>query len=297
MELSGLLKFLAYATWAFLVGFITYQLLPDFKRRAALARLGAAEGREPVRSPLLRMLKPILEGMAPYMAYYKVPAYRAEKKKQINAAGLGSALSVDELLAWKVLFALLWPAFLALISESARNPLVLLAVAAFFFIAPDFFIKDLVTRRQRQILRSLPFAVDLLTLCVEAGLDFSAGLARVVEKGKPGPLREELSVMLRDIRLGMTRADALRGLGERCDMVEVTSFTSVLIQADQLGASIGPVMRAQSERMRVERFQRAEKKGAEAATKILFPLVLFILPATFIIIVGPVILRFIYGLE
>lgn len=297
MQLSGLLKLLAYASWAFLVGFVAYQLLPDFKRRAALARLGAAEGKEPIRSPLLRMLKPILQGIAPYMAYYKVPTYRAEKKKQINAAGMANALTVDELLAWKVFFALLWPAFFALLFESARNPFVLLASAGFFFMAPDLFLRDLVTRRQRLILRGLPFSVDLLTLCVEAGLDFSAGLARVVEKGRPGPLRDELSVMLRDIRLGMTRADALRGLAERCDMVEITSFTSVLIQADQLGASIGPVLRAQSERMRVERFQRAEKKGAEASTKILFPLVLFILPATFIIIVGPVILRFIYGLE
>ncbi len=297
MQLSGLLKFLAYAGWGLLVGFVAYQLLPDFKRRAALARLGAAEGKEPIRSPLLRLLKPILQGMAPYMAYYKVPAYRAEKKKQINAAGLGNSLTVDELLAWKILFALLWPAFFALLFESARNPFVLLAAAAFFFMAPDFFIRDMVSRRQRLILRAFPFAVDLLTLCVEAGLDFSAGLARVVEKGKPGPLRDELSVMLRDIRLGMTRSDALRGLAQRCDMVEVTSFSSVLIQADQLGASIGPVLRTQSERMRVERFQRAEKKGAEAATKILFPLVLFVLPATFIIIIGPVILRFIYGLE
>ena len=101
--------------------------------------------------------------------------------------------------------------------------------------------------------------------------------------------------MLREIRLGTTRADALRGLAKRCAVPEVASFSSVLIQADRLGASIGQVLRSQADVMRAERFVRAEKAGAKASTMILLPLVIFILPAALLVIVGPVLLRFIYG--
>jgi tight adherence protein C len=102
--------------------------------------------------------------------------------------------------------------------------------------------------------------------------------------------------MLREIRLGTTRSEALRSLAVRCGVPEVSSFSSVLIQADRLGASIGTVLRAQSDLMRAERFQRAEKAGARASSIVLVPLVLFILPAALLVIVGPVMLRFIYGM-
>ena len=110
------------------------------------------------------------------------------------------------------------------------------------------------------------------------------------------PLADELSLMLREIRLGTTRSDGLRNLAERCGVPEVSSFSSVLIQADRLGASIGTVLRAQADLMRAERFQRAEKAGARASSIILVPLVLFILPAALLVTVGPVLLRFIYGM-
>ena len=111
-----------------------------------------------------------------------------------------------------------------------------------------------------------------------------------------GALADELSLMLREIRLGTTRSDALRGLAKRCAVPEVASFSSVLIQADRLGASIGQVLRSQADIMRAERFVRAEKAGARASTMILLPLVIFILPAALLVIVGPVLLRFIYGI-
>jgi tight adherence protein C len=173
--------------------------------------------------------------------------------------------------------------------------MVVLLAMVFSFV-PDFLLKDMVTKRQKAIVRALPFSVDLLTLVVEAGLDFSQGLQRVVERGPAGPLADELSLMLREIRLGTTRSDGLRNLAERCGVPEVSSFSSVLIQADRLGASIGTVLRAQADLMRAERFQRAEKAGARASSIILVPLVLFILPAALLVIVGPVLLRFIYGM-
>lgn len=294
--MSALFLVLAYVTLFGSVSFLVYLLLPDFRRRAAMARLDAAEGREEVSSPLLKMMQPLLRAVAPWVSHYKLPGYRASKAKQIAGAGLKDALSTDEFLAWKIVFAVLGPLGMAVLFHFARHPLMVALLAIAFSFLPDFLLKDMVARRQRAIVRALPFSVDLLTLVVEAGLDFSQGLQRVVERGPAGPLADELSLMLREIRLGTTRSDALRSLAERCGVPEVSSFSSVLVQADRLGASIGKVLRAQSDLMRAERFQRAEKAGARASSIVLVPLVIFILPAALLVIVGPVILRFIYGM-
>lgn len=296
MQLSSLLLVLAYVTTFLSVSLVIYLLLPDFRRRAALARLGAAEGREDVDSPLLQLMHPLLRAMAPWVAHYKLTSYRASKEKQIAGAGLKDALTIDEFLAWKIVFAILGPLMMAVIFQFARNPLMVVILAMLFSFLPDFLLKDMVTKRQRAIVRALPFSVDLLTLVVEAGLDFSQGIQRVVERGPEGPLRDELSLMMREIRLGTTRSEGLRSLAARCGVTEVSSFSSVLVQADRLGASIGSVLRAQADSMRSERFQRAEKAGARASSLVLMPLVIFILPAALLVIVGPVLLRFVYGI-
>jgi tight adherence protein C len=296
VQLSALLLVLAYVTTFLSVALVIYLLLPDFRRRAALARLGAAEGRREVDSPLLQLMHPLLRAIAPWVAHYELASYREAKEKQIAGAGLKDGLSVNEFLAWKIVFAILGPLMMAFLFQFARHPMMIVVLALLFSFLPDFLLKDMVTKRQRAIVRALPFSVDLLTLVVEAGLDFSQGIQRVVERGPEGPLRDELSLMIREIRLGSTRSEGLRSLAKRCGVPEVSSFTSVLVQADRLGASIGPVLRAQADAMRSERFQRAEKAGARASSLVLMPLVIFILPAALLVIVGPVLLRFVYGI-
>lgn len=296
MQLSALLLVLAYVTTFLSVSLVIYLLLPDFRRRAALARLGAAEGRDEIDSPLLQLMHPLLRAISPWVAHYKLVSYRASKEKQIAGAGLKDGLSVDEFLAWKIVFAILGPLMMAFLFQFARHPMMIVMLALAFSFLPDFLLKDMVTKRQRAIVRALPFSVDLLTLVVEAGLDFSQGIQRVVERGPEGPLRDELSLMIREIRLGTTRSEGLRSLAKRCGVPEVSSFSAVLVQADRLGASIGPVLRAQADSMRSERFQRAEKAGARASSLVLMPLVIFILPAALLVIVGPVLLRFVYGI-
>jgi tight adherence protein C len=296
MSISIVYLLLAYGMIFTAASLVVYMLLPDFRRRAALARLEAARGRDAVDSPLLNLMQPLLRAVAPWVSHYKLVSYRASKEKQIAGAGLKDALSTDEFLAWKIIFAIVGPLVTAFLFHFARHPLMIVILAIVFSFLPDFLLRDMVAKRQRAIIRALPFSVDLLTLVVEAGLDFSQGLQRVVERGPAGPLADELSLMLREIRLGTTRSDALRSLAERCGVPEISSFTSVLIQADRLGASIGSVLRAQSDLMRSERFQRAEKAGARASSMVLVPLVLFILPAALLVIVGPVLLRFVYGM-
>jgi tight adherence protein C len=178
-----------------------------------------------------------------------------------------------------------------------RNPGMFVLAGILGFFLPDRLVADLRKSRERKILRALPGAVDVLSLSVEAGLEFLIAIQRLVEQRRFGPLRDELTTVLNDVRLGHSRSEALKAFATRVEMPEVSSFVSVLVQADALGASIGPVLQSQAERMRVERFQRAEREGARASQKILFPLVLFIFPAVLIVIIGPVVLNFVYGMK
>lgn len=152
---------------------------------------------------------------------------------------------------------------------------------------PLLWLRDRVRTRQRSIVRALPYAVDLLTLSVEAGLDFTAALAKVVEKGRGGPLRDELSIALKELRLGKTREEALRALAHRAGLPPLTSFAQALVHADRMGTPLGNVLRVLSTQMRLERTQRAEKLANEAPVKLLLPLVLCIFPTLFLMLFGP----------
>jgi len=152
---------------------------------------------------------------------------------------------------------------------------------------PLLWLRDRVRARHRAIARALPYGLDLLTLSVEAGLDFPAALAKVVDKGRSGPLAEELSVVLKELRLGKTREEALRNLARRVDLPALTSFVQALIHADRMGTPLGKVLRILSTQLRIERSQRAEKLANEAPVKLLLPLVLFIFPTLFLMLFGP----------
>ncbi|MBI2835245.1 MAG: type II secretion system F family protein [Acidobacteria bacterium] len=238
-----------------------------------------------------RMLFPLLQALAPLTKRIGWQTYRATAATALQRAGL-EGVSVDHLLAMKAITAVLTPIVASMIFSIFRNPLLFIVAGIGGFYVPDRLVGDLRKARERAIVRALPGAVDVLSLSVEAGLEFLAAIQRLVERGAIGPLRDELATILNDIRLGTSRAEALKGFGQRVEISEVSSFVSVLVQADLLGASIGPVLKQQAERMRVERFQRAEREGAKATQKILIPLVLFIFPAVLIVIIAPVALQF-----
>jgi tight adherence protein C len=160
---------------------------------------------------------------------------------------------------------------------------------------PLLWLRDRMRLRQRAIVRGLPYGIDLLTLAVEAGLDFTAALAKVVEKGPKGPLAEELSLAIRELRMGKTREDALRQLARRVDLPPLTSFVQALVQADRMGTPLGKVLRVLSTQMRVERTQRAEKLAHEAPVKLVLPLVFFIFPTLFLVLFGPIGYQFFGG--
>lgn len=167
---------------------------------------------------------------------------------------------------------------------------VVLVILALYL--PDFYLKTNQKKRQEEMVRSLPDILDLLSVSVEAGLGFDAALQKVIEKTR-GPLTMEFEKSLQEINIGKPRREALRDMQERVRVDDVTTFLGSVIQADQLGVSITNVLRIQARQVRENRKMRAEEKAQKAPVKILIPLVLFIFPTIFIVLLGPAALQLI----
>ncbi len=264
---------------------------------AAASRL--EQQRKKTNNVLLGINRPLYTSLVmPYSSKIEAPEWRKKWKRTIISAGLEDELDVEDLLAFKFHLGFVVPAALLLyfVVSGAGVSWVLIGImgiGGFFY--PSMWVAGTRTRRQFEIRLQLPFVIDLLTLSTEAGLDFIGALQKVVEKTRPGPLVQELERMLQQIQLGTTRADSLREFGWRVDCQEISSLVAVLVTADQMGSPLGAVLRVQSDLIRTQRFTSAEKKGAAASQKLLFPLIFFIMPAVFIMIFGPVILGFLGG--
>ncbi len=165
-----------------------------------------------------------------------------------------------------------------------------------FWIVPSIWLSRTVKRRHLHIQRALPFVLDLLTLSVEAGMDFVSALQRNCRLRRLDPLNEELLRMTKEIQVGSSRKEALRNMADRVRQPDLKSVAYALIQADELGVSIGAMLRIQSEQLRSRRFDRAEKLAAEAPVKMLGPLMLCIFPAVFIILLGPILRQAMKGI-
>jgi tight adherence protein C len=166
------------------------------------------------------------------------------------------------------------------------NLVFLVIAAGGGYTLPQFVLSRRVRTRQAQVLIALPYAIDILSISVEAGMGFDAGVGYTMRKIK-GPLAEEFSKTLNEIRLGKPRLEALEDLGNRCGVEELKIFTTAVVHASRLGGSITNTLRIQADSMRVRRRQRAQEAAMKAPVKMVFPLVLFIFPALFIVILGP----------
>ena len=171
-------------------------------------------------------------------------------------------------------------------SGPAKAVLMAIGAGVFGFFLPTLLLRSRINRRQDLITKAMPDALDLLTVCVEAGLGFDQALSKVCEKWE-NELSMAFERVINEIRLGKLRREALRDMADRMDVADMTSFVAAIIQADQLGVSIGKVLRIQSEQMRIKRRQRAEKKAHEAPVKMLIPMVFLIFPSIYIVLLGP----------
>jgi len=267
-----------------------------------------ADGRRQERSlPLLiRLVLPFASSVPKWFTEHRMlEDSRQRVSKKLVSSGFEGLIQPSEIVALRLLMPLgvggLFCLMLAF-SFPSMPPSIGAALAnrqeiLYFFILimlgfyPDSWLKRAVKTRQSSIERALPFVLDLLTLSVESGLDFMTGISRIINYRKLDPLNEELIRVFREIQVGHTRKEALQNFSDRVDHSDVRAVSNALIQADELGTGIGGALRIQSDQIRVKRFQRAEKRGNEAPIKMLFPLIAFIFPAVFLILLGPVVLQ------
>jgi tight adherence protein C len=245
--------------------------------------------------PTFKLAWPLVQLVSFRLGSLLTVAYRHRTQLALRHAGLDFALSPEQFFAGKVLCGVGAAAFLVLmLAPRGTVPSWhwLLLVALFFFVMPDIWLRDQRLHRQRQILKALPFYLDVITLCVESGLNLTSAISQAVAKAPPNPLKFELQRVMRDIRTGRPRIESFRGMAERLQMSAISNLVSALVTADRQGAALGPILRAQAEQRRSERFLRAEKLAMEAPVKMLFPLIAFIFPCTFAVIAFPIVVKF-----
>lgn len=260
-------------------------------RRYGFGR-GSQRGRELSKPFAQRVVLPMLERVGKIGFSFTPGRMRGRAEQRLVMAGYPLGLQVGTYFIWRTFFGVLL-AVLALAFAAAVGSMgvlqILMAIVMFIVggMLADMWLARRVRARQHAIQRALPDSLDLVTVCVEAGLSLDAALARVAEKTE-GPLTDEIRLTLQEIALGKPRAEALRDLSARSGSADLRSFLAAVIQADQMGVSIADVLRVQSEALRVRRRQRAEELAMTAPIKmLLFAVVPLILPALFIVVLGP----------
>ena len=238
-----------------------------------------------------RAFAPLVDGLTDLGKRFTPQGYMDNLRTKLTSAGKGDQESFDRFLAMRVITVVLAPiaAYLAFsyvpVDGLARLMITGLA-AAVFIMGPDAVLNRQVEERQYEIRRRLPDVMDLLVISVEAGLGFEQALDRTIA-AVPGPLTDEFSRMLGEVRAGATRADAMRALDARTNVPEIRSFVLAILQADTFGVSIGRVLRAQADEMRIKRRQLAQERAQKAPVKMLIPMVFCIFPSLFVIVLGP----------
>ncbi|MBY0416137.1 MAG: type II secretion system F family protein, partial [Bdellovibrionales bacterium] len=239
-----------------------------------------------------RYFSPIVSGMK------NKKTFRDKYRRKLAAAGLTNILTPEDFFAFKLFLIIGFPIVFMIVRAFLEEtwPLQFIPGIAFIgFFYPDFWISGKIEQRQKEVIRSMPFCVDMLALSVEAGLDFVAAMAKVIEKAKTNALTEEFEILIREIKIGASRAEALRNLAWRIDLIQISSFSATLIAADSVGASIGPILKALAGEIRQKKSSEVEKAGATAATKILFPMLFLIVPSVLMIVFAPIVLEMIGG--
>jgi tight adherence protein C len=238
-----------------------------------------------------RALAPLMGGLTGIAKRFTPQGYLDSTRTKLISAGKGDQETFDRFLAIRVITVVMAPiaAYFAwqYSPVDGLGQVLLTALAAMLFIlGPDAVLNRQVEERQYQLRTKLPDVLDLLTISVEAGLGFEQALDRTVA-AVPGPLTEEFSRMLGEVRAGSSRADAMRALDARTNVPEIRSFVLAILQADTFGVSIGRVLRAQADEMRVKRRQLAQERAQKAPVKMLIPMVFCIFPSLFVIVLGP----------
>lgn len=242
---------------------------------------------------LLTIFHPVIAKVVYLIKPLPINSYREKIKSSLKYSGLNLGFTSDEFIAVQVLCSVICTLlFYFVILKGLFLNLTVLCVS---FLLPKFWINDYEKKRNTEIFKSLPTFLDFLTLAVEAGLDFNIALLRVLKIYKKDSLSSEFGLLSKEMKLGLSKEEALRNVLSRNNSDDLKYFITALIQAEKLGVSLGPTLRIQSGEMRLRRMSKAEKAAAKAPTKMLIPMMIFIFPAIFIMIFGPIIIQFKFG--
>jgi tight adherence protein C len=239
-----------------------------------------------------RVLIPIFKKLAELLTKFTPEQQLESTRHQLELAGKAHKTDARTFFGTRIIMTALFGggAFVLFFMVTKQTPVNAIALtvggALLGYYLPALQLKSQIEKRQHNIVKALPDALDLLTICVEAGLGFDAAMGKVYEKWD-NDLSIAFGRVIQEIQLGKIRREALRDMASRMDVPDVTSFTAAIIQADQLGVSISKILRVQSDQMRVKRRQRAQEKAQQAPVKMMIPMVLLIFPSIWIVLLGP----------
>jgi tight adherence protein C len=288
-----------------------YTLFVHFDERSTVrASLRQIEGydiitsireRELLGSAKERIAGPAFDAVIRLGRRFTPQGYVEKTKKKLIVSGKYDPVDHDRFLALRVITIAAIPVVLILfwtvLALHGKERLLAAALTVLFLIlGPDAILNRQVQERQTKIREALPDILDLLTISVEAGLGFEQALDRTVS-AVPGPLSDEFTRMLNEVRAGSTRAAAMRAIDERTDVVEVRSFILAILQADTFGVSIGRILRSQADEMRVKRKQMAQERAQKAPVKMLLPMVFCVFPALFVVVLGPAVINIFHSFK
>ncbi len=209
---------------------------------------------------------------------------------QRKLVAAGKPMNVPQFVAFKFLCIVALPVGLFIV---LKPPLPMLALAgAFGYLFPDMWLRGQIEKRKKLALRDLPYIIDLLNICVGAGLDFMVAVNHVIKEFRSCVIVDELKTMVKEMQMGLSRRDALKNLAKRIQSQEINSFVRTLLQADRMGTPITNALKMHAEELRMIRFQKGEEMALKAPIKLLLPLLLFILPVVMVIVAGPILIQF-----
>jgi tight adherence protein C len=288
---------LAIPTLTFITTLLVVMALSPSRQQALRARLAPyGSAAVPTRERLLdssffdRILTPATRSLIRLAALVAPAKIRAKAADELARAG--DPMTVEQYLALRTAAMIGAPLlYLAYVSRTGGklDMMGVIWIGALFMAGSrlsSWLVRKRMEKRQAEVLRSLPTALDLITVCMEAGLSFDSGLSKVVEKTR-GTLADEFGRVLYEMQVGKARREALKDMASRLDTRDVSSFVAAIVQADQMGMALGPVMRAQSDDVRMRRRQHAEEQAMKAPVKMLFPLIFCILPSMILVVLGP----------
>ncbi|MCC5853736.1 MAG: type II secretion system F family protein [Alkalimonas sp.] len=247
-------------------------------------------------TPGLKLIWPLVRFISYFVIKYASVNHLEKLTIKLRLSGLSWILTSEHYISLRILssIGLLFIVYMVTSALNATETTLLVMAALFGYYLPMITLRDIRKKREQQIIRDLPVYLDFLTMCVETGLSIDGAIAQAVEHGPKGPLNVEFSKVLRDVRAGMSKTQAFKALSSRLQITEVNTLVGAMAQSEKSGSNLGSIMRIQAQQRRIERFQKAEKKALEAPVKLVFPLIVFIFPVTFMILAFPIAMKLMY---